>query len=98
MPAMMDWLPAAAFQPENVPSSVANRKVAGEPSCKVNSPDDGKALNTWPVGAASPLLSGVGGAMVTGEIEATLTVAPLGWEDADSSATHDSARSSSQST
>jgi hypothetical protein len=36
--------------------------------------------------------------MVTGEIEATFTVAPLGWEDTDNSATHDGARSSSQST
>jgi mannose/fructose/N-acetylgalactosamine-specific phosphotransferase system component IID len=40
----------------------------------MKAPVDANELNTWPVGAASPL-SGIGGAMVTGGI--TLSVTPL---------------------
>lgn len=71
--AMIESALAAGFQPEMVPSSVANRKVAGDPFCKEKAPDEAKELNTWPVGAEGPS-PGLAGAMVTGGI--TLSVTP----------------------
>jgi hypothetical protein len=59
-----------------VPSSVANRNVAGDPSINVNAPLDANELNTCPVGAAGPL-PGLGGAMVTGETAMEFSVTPL---------------------
>src|ERR1035437_2592822 len=73
---MIDCVPAARFQPEIVPSSVANRKVAGLPSLSMKALSAWNALNTCPVGVAGPP-PGVGGAIVTGGIAFTVTAPPL---------------------
>jgi hypothetical protein len=70
---MMDSDPAAMFHPDIVPSSVANRNVAGLPSINVNALLDANELNTCPVGAAGPP-SGVAGAMVTGGMTFSVTL------------------------
>jgi hypothetical protein len=73
---MIDCVPAPGFQPEIVPSSVANRKFAGWPSLSTKALSAWNALNTCPVGAAgSP--PGVAGAIVTGGILSTVTVPSL---------------------
>src|ERR1700758_4318819 len=61
-----------------VPSSVANRNVAGLPSGpgKGKAPELAKELKTMPVGAAVETL-GSGGAMATGGIRFSVTLLPL---------------------
>ena len=74
---MIDCVPAAAFQPEIVPSSVANRKVAGDPSFRVKAPSEAKLLNTCPVGLAVPGAWPGGTAMVTGGMTFVVTPAEV---------------------